>query len=301
MMEAEPFFFMPTLQHESRLASGQLDGHLRCKGTFLPAYCQDKPFYKNKDQFSTSKQLLTQWSQGMVHSSFYSQEEKVAIVNYASNSYEVLWEWCELHEGEEKDDGYGSQGWIKHFFEALDKSEPLPSGIVLFEGQGKHEDDVYPLLAGLIPGSVITRRRPTSTTWHPNVGLLFSTDNNASNDSKGCLIVHVIDKENVQAIYTESVAPFSQECEITLQDGIEMEVVSIERNVAMPSKIRALNRVAVETRYPSTRTIVYVKTRAMCQVGSKRKTFTPSYARDDEREEPEEESCSLSKRMKAAE
>lgn len=122
----------------------------------------------------------------------------------------------------------------------------LPSGVRLYEGQGRNENDCMKLTkmvvdGKLTPGMMLERYRPTSTSWHPNVALDFAKPHQGQN---GLVCVYeIVPFAQVHAIPVEMFQKTQQcEMEIILQPLLFLEFVSLEVNQKFDA--RCLMRVA---------------------------------------------------------
>ena len=155
-----------------------------------------------------------------------SDEEKFVMIRYMSNDYYKYWKFFEDESYNKLRDHWPVE--MLTFSGCFEKGcqKHLPIGTILFEGQGMVEDDFSRIKKGdLRPGFIMNRKRPTSTSWHPNSALEFVSNDNRRNP---ILLVHTIDNENIQALLLETSAKDSNtECEILLQPELEIKITSL--------------------------------------------------------------------------
>jgi len=138
----------------------------------------------------------------------------------------------------------------------------IPRGMVLFEGQGRNETDIYKRLQNgtLKVGKKYIRARPTSSTWVPNVAMNFINENIAVDEdfavhmkhkplerqelaikmdryhNNGCLLVITIQNSIAKGVFRQIMKEsLKEECEIIIQPYVEMVVTRVEKNVHIPS------------------------------------------------------------------
>lgn len=105
----------------------------------------------------------------------------------------------------------------------------LPRGSILFEGQCKDKD-----LVSADQGSILQRKRPTSTSWQLNVALHFAFSGAGSWEKvlhkNPTLLVHHIEDDAVRAIYVPTALSRErdeEEFEVLLQPGLHIQVTQV--------------------------------------------------------------------------
>ncbi len=133
------------------------------------------------------------------------------ILKYRSSAWEKIWQTYEI--------GDSDPLFEEAFFPMKECNRKfsfeLKKGTVLFEGQGKHEQ-----ITNLNEGETTTRKRPTSTSFHPNAAIDFA---------EPVLIVYLLETSlraiPVFATGSDSSDHFADsEAEILLQPRIRIRV-----------------------------------------------------------------------------
>lgn len=201
---------------------------------------------------------------------FMGEQTTISIGRYCSGFYETYWKaFDEFKYGRGKISSttYIENIYIDAFHEAffaqqlcLDRNYDLPVGFLLFEGQGRFEDDICNLIEKrqITIGSIIERYRPTSSSWIPNAALHFvgskvydksGFENTTCTPfivdralvaqrkyrNSGCLVVHRIKSNNIFGIFRQIMKDsMFEEAEVIIQPGIQLTVTDIQHNVELP-------------------------------------------------------------------
>lgn len=162
-------------------------------------------------------------------------------------------------------------------------NQPLPQGMLLFEGQGIEVRDILDLisLGRLHENLVLARSRPTSASWIPNAALDWLGENKPSKEfdgcnhpsleeiaihrhkftTFGCLLVHKIKGTNVRGIFRHIMKnSLPDEAGVILQPDVKITIVKIEWDVEIPKL--SSRRIAMN-KYPVKCPIIYTEVEAL--------------------------------------
>ena len=174
-----------------------------------------RPFMQTWLQETTNR-IMTDRSNG-----------KNALRQYSQQAYKLIW------NAYEQNDFSGTYAYLFSSFRNIWTganllTTPLLNSTILFEGQGRHEEIDSDLLT---LGTVIHRKRPSSTTWNLHSALGFI------NDSFPIILVHHIIQSsqqhspllavNMQALFKKTQTQW-MECEVLLQPEIYIESQKVE-------------------------------------------------------------------------
>lgn len=185
------------------------------------------------EEFQLFRPQMAKWLATYETNARYDEGVKDSIAHYIGSYSDKFYAWYNLDKPAGGLPGWLSRGQLEAFDAVWNNPKVfrfLPKGAIVFEGQTRDKDMVH-----LRQGSVLQRKRPSSTSWQLNVGLYFATAGGAlqyakAKDLRPTLLVHEMADDFVRAIYVpKQLQPSDQvtEFEVMLQPGLRIEVVRV--------------------------------------------------------------------------